>query len=199
MILRRQAALGYPMFPSHLVIVSSLHGVLSRDSCLQPDTRTFQGTAGHVVEGLLAVSTASCLGNVHAKSFQLHTANVSPNTGGITKNYLKLCNTHSQTCQEVFNLKSSLSYPQNCMVEQPRNQVSEMYFDKFPDPSTFQCPPTSFKTEVCSCSGFPTDAMMWIQEEEMVESVDDLETSQSVFQHCSVKGSGILSKFISET
>ena len=48
MILRRQAALGYPMFPSHLVIVSSLRGVLSRDSCLQPDTRNFQGTAGHV-------------------------------------------------------------------------------------------------------------------------------------------------------
>ena len=28
--------------------------------------------------------------------------------------------------------------PQNCMVEQPRNQVSEMHFGKFRNPSTFQ-------------------------------------------------------------
>ena len=31
-----------------------------------------------------------------------------------------------------------------------------------------------FKTEVCTCSQFPTEAMMWIKEVEMVESVDDL-------------------------
>ena len=70
--------------------------------------------------------------------------------------------------------------PQNCMVEQPRNQVSEMHFDKFPYPSTFQCWKTSFKTEACFCSSFPTDAVLWIKEVEMVESVDDLETSQSI-------------------
>ena len=69
------------------------------------------------------------------------------------------------------------------MVEQPRNQVSEMLFDKFPDPSAFQCWKTSFKTEVCSCSSFPTDAMLWIKEVEMVESVDDLKTSQSIEGH----------------
>ena len=45
-------------------------------------------------------------------------------------------------------------YPQNCMVELPRDQVPEMHFDKFPDPYTFQCWKTSFETEVCSCSSF---------------------------------------------
>ena len=74
-------------------------------------------------------------------------------------------------------------YPQNCMFEQPRNQVLEMHFDKFPDPSTFQCWKTSFKTEVCSCSNFPTDAMLWIKEVEMVDSVDNLKTSQSIGGH----------------
>ena len=54
------------------------------------------------------------------------------------------------------------------MVKQLRNQAPEMHFDKFSDPSTFQCWKTSLKTEVCSCSGFPT-----------AESVDDLKTSQS--------------------
>ena len=67
----------------------------------------------------------------------------------------------------------------NFLVEQPRNQVSEMHFDKFPIPSTFQCWKTSFKTEVCSCSGY-SEAMHWIKEAEMVESVNDLESSQSI-------------------
>ena len=61
------------------------------------------------------------------------------------------------------------------LVDQPRNQVSEMHFDKFPALATFQCWDTSFKTEVCSCS-----AMHWIKEVEMVESVDDLKSSHSV-------------------
>ena len=43
-----------------------------------------------------------------------------------------------------------------------------------------QCWKTNFKTVVCSCSGFPTDAMSWINEVEIVESVDDLMTSQSI-------------------
>ena len=37
-----------------------------------------------------------------------------------------------------------------------------------------------FKTEVCTCSQFPTEAMHWIKEVEMVDSVDDLKSSSSV-------------------
>ena len=37
-----------------------------------------------------------------------------------------------------------------------------------------------FKTEVCTCSQFPTEAMLWIKEVEMVESVDELRTSSSI-------------------
>ena len=37
-----------------------------------------------------------------------------------------------------------------------------------------------FKTEVCTCSQFPTEAMHWIKEVEMVDSVDDLKSSPSV-------------------
>ena len=64
------------------------------------------------------------------------------------------------------------------MVEQPRNQISDMHYDKFLDPSTFECWKTSFKTGVCSCSNCPTEAL--IKEVEMVESVIDIETSQSI-------------------
>ena len=37
-----------------------------------------------------------------------------------------------------------------------------------------------FKTEVCTCSQFPTEAILWIKEVDMVESVDDLQSSSSV-------------------
>ena len=47
-------------------------------------------------------------------------------------------------------------------------------FDKFPTPATFACWKIRFKTEVCTCSQFPTEAMQWIKEVEMVDSVDDL-------------------------
>ena len=36
-----------------------------------------------------------------------------------------------------------------------------------------------FKIEVCICSQFPTEAMHWIKEVEMVDSVDDLMSSSS--------------------
>ena len=68
----------------------------------------------------------------------------------------------------------------NWMVEQPRNQVSDVHFDEFSNPSTIQCWNTSFKTGGCSCCNFPTEAMLWIREVEMVEPVDDLKMSQSV-------------------
>ena len=37
-----------------------------------------------------------------------------------------------------------------------------------------------FKTEVCICSKLPTEAMQWIKEVELVDSVDDLRSSLSV-------------------
>ena len=67
-------------------------------------------------------------------------------------------------------------------ADQQRLQISDPYFDKFPTSATFACWKIRFKTEVCTCSQFPTEAMLWIKEVEMVESVDDLKFS------CSIKG-----------
>ena len=52
------------------------------------------------------------------------------------------------------------TYPQNCMIENPRSQISDLHFDKFLDTSGFQCWKTNFQTEVCSCSGCVTLAML---------------------------------------
>ena len=52
-------------------------------------------------------------------------------------------------------------------------------FDNFTTPATFACWKIRFKTEVRTCSQFPTEAMHWIEEVEMVDSVDELRSSSS--------------------
>ena len=74
-------------------------------------------------------------------------------------------------------------------ADQQRLELSELHFDKFPSPQTFSCWKISLKTEVCSCSDFLTEAMLWIKEVEMVNSVDDLELL------CSVRGTYSVSLF----
>ena len=61
-----------------------------------------------------------------------------------------------------------------------RLQISDLHVDRFPNPATFACWKTRFKTEVCTCSQFPTEATLWIKEVETVESVDDLKSSCSI-------------------
>ena len=67
-------------------------------------------------------------------------------------------------------------------ADQQRLQISDLHFDKFPTPATFACWKIRFKTEVCTCSHFPTEAILWIKEMELVDSGDDLKSS------CSVRG-----------
>ena len=62
-----------------------------------------------------------------------------------------------------------------------RLQISDLHFDNFPTTATFACWKIRFKTEVCTCSQFPTKAMQWIIEVEMVDSVDDFK----IFVNCS--------------
>ena len=67
----------------------------------------------------------------------------------------------------------------NFGADQQRLQISDLHFDKFPTPATFACWKIRLKTEVCTCSQFPTEFMQWIKEVEMVDSVDDLKSSSS--------------------
>ena len=90
-----------------------------------------------------------------------------------------------QRCQSGPSAKSSVipsdgDSSKNYGVDQQRLQISDLHFDKFSTSATFACWKISFKTEVCICSQFPTEAMLWIKEVEIVESVDDLKSSLSV-------------------
>ena len=64
-------------------------------------------------------------------------------------------------------------------ADQQRLQILDLHFDLFPTPATFACWKIRFKTEGCTCSQFPTEAMQWIKEVELVDSVDDLRSSSS--------------------
>ena len=90
-----------------------------------------------------------------------------------------------QRCQSGPSARSSVILGEGDSLkkygaDQQRLQISDLHFDKFPTPATFACWKTRFKTEICTCSQFPTEAMHWIKEVEMVDSVDDLKSSSSV-------------------
>ena len=87
-------------------------------------------------------------------------------------------------CQSGPSAKDSVIFSggdssKNYGADQQRLQISDLHFDKFPTPATFACWKIRFKTEVCTCSQFPTEAMQWIQEVELVDSVDELRSSSS--------------------
>ena len=65
-------------------------------------------------------------------------------------------------------------------ADQQRLQISDLHFDKFHTPTSFACWKTRFKTEVCTCSQFPTEALLWIKEVELADSVDELRSSSSI-------------------
>ena len=81
-------------------------------------------------------------------------------------------------CQSGPSAKNSVIFcggdsSKNYGADQQRLQISDLHFDKFPTPATFACWKIRFKTEVCICSQFLTEAMQWIKE-------DDLRSSSSI-------------------
>ena len=90
-----------------------------------------------------------------------------------------------QRCQSGPSARNSIvpsdgRLSKNYGADQQRLQISDLHFDKFPTSATFACWKIRFKTGVCTCSQFPTEAMLWIKEVEMVESVHDLNSSRSI-------------------
>ena len=87
-------------------------------------------------------------------------------------------------CQSGPSAKDSVIFSggdssKNYWADQQRLQIPVLHFDKFPTPATFACSKIRFKTQVCTCSQFPTEAMQWIKEVELVDSVDELRSSSS--------------------
>ena len=74
----------------------------------------------------------------------------------------------------------SVELPQNYKVGQQRQRISDLLFDKFPNPPSLSVCEIRFKNQVTTCSDFPSDAMLWIKEVEMVVSLDAKKSSLSI-------------------
>ena len=59
--------------------------------------------------------------------------------------------------------------------------MSEWQFDKFPDPQSFLVWKQDSKHRSQTFSDFPSDAMLSVKEVEMVDSLDELKSSRSVY------------------
>ena len=165
MVLRQQAALGYPTFPVITSLFRVHFGKPCSDSSPQPDTRNSCGMPRNAFENpsVFRKRTAFLFKKcVRKKSYscvwRTCVSKRRETTQSFTIPTLRLAGNVS-----TWNPPSLAEgpYPQNYMVEQPRNQISEMPFAQFPTPSTFQCWKTSFKTEVRSWSNYPSEAMRW--------------------------------------
>ena len=72
-----------------------------------------------------------------------------------------------------------VEFPQNSTVGQQRQQISELQYDKFPNPQSFLVWKIRFKNQVTTCSDFPSDTVLWTNEVEVVDSLDEFKSSRS--------------------
>ena len=80
-----------------------------------------------------------------------------------------------QRCQSGPSARNSFvpsegRFPKKYGADQQRLQILDLHFDKFPTPTSFVRWKTRFKTEICTSLQFPTEAMLWIKEVDMVDS-----------------------------
>ena len=133
---------GLSHVPCHPMSVPSPCGMLSPGSCLQPTHGTYMVHRETFLKIYLRCRQQLVLEIQEVQ--QIHIANpclwTQEDLQHEQTNLRELFNTLQylhRDLQGSFKLGNPLShaegtYPQNCMVEQPRNQVSEVHFDKFP-------------------------------------------------------------------
>ena len=155
-------------------------GMLSRND-KPPDIWDTHGISGNVFVNPTASSSSPYPGG-----FNPWISNVSEQTSPHVTSERQTPDTAlDPRCQSRPSARNSFDpsegrFSKNHGADQHRLQISDLHFDKFPNSATFACWKTRFRTEVCTYSQFPTEAVLWTKEVEMVESVDDLKSSRSI-------------------
>ena len=131
------------------------------------DTR---GISGNVFANPAAASSAPYPQELNPWSFSKISEPIHSSQAGKNENQTP---GQDQRCQSRPSAQNSFipsegDSSKNYGADQQRLQISDLHFDKFPTPATFACWKIRFKTDVCICSQFPTEAMHWIKEVEMV-------------------------------
>ena len=139
------------------------------------------GFSGNVFANPAASSSAPCPQELNPWSSHMSEP-IHSSTAEKNKNQAPV---QDQRCQSRPSAKNSVissegDSSKNYGADQQRLQISDLHFDKFTTPTTFACWKIRFKTEVCTCSQFPTGSMHWIKEVEMVASLDELKSSSSI-------------------
>ena len=165
-------------FPPHPIpegMLSRFIGMPSRRDW-PPSIWDTHGISGNVFAKPIASSSAPCPQELNPWSFLYIRTHTSPHV--MSENQTPV---QDQRCQSGPSAKKSFDpgegdSSKNYRADQQRLQISDLHFDKFVTPATFACWKIRFKTEVCPCSQYPTEAteaMHWIKEVELVDSVDD--------------------------
>ena len=169
-------------FPPHPIpggMLSRSKGMPSRNDG-PPSIWDTHGISGNVFADPVASSTAPYPQELNPRSSHIsepiHSSQAAKNENQTP--------VQDQRCQSGPSAKNSVipgeeDSSKDYKADQQRLQISDLHFDKFPTPATFACWKIRFMTEVCTCSQFPTEAMQWIKEVEMVDSVDELRSSSS--------------------
>ena len=155
-------------------------GMLSR-KYKPPDIRDTHGISGNVIVNPPASSSSPYPGGFNPWIPNV-TEDTSPHVTSERQNSDTALDPRCQSGQwarNSFDPKEG-RFSEDYGADLQRLQISDLHFDKFPTPATFACWKIRFKTEVHTCSQVLTEAMLWIKEVEMVESVDDLKSSRSI-------------------
>ena len=139
------------------------------------------GISGNVFADAVASSTAPYPRDLNPWSSGISEP-IHSSTAGKNENQTPV---QDQRCQSGPSAKDSVIFSggdssKNYGADQQRLQISDLHFDKFTTPAKFASWKIIFKTEVFTRSQFPTEAVLWIKEVEMVDSLDDLKSSSSV-------------------
>ena len=170
----------FPLHPVPGGMLSRSIGMPSRREG-PPNIWDTHGISGNVFANPVACTTAPYPQELNPWSSGISEP-IHSSTAGKNENQTPV---QDQRCQSGPSASNSVipgegDSSNNYGADQQRLQISDLHFDKFPTPATFACWKISFKIEVCTCSQFRTEAMLWIKEVEMVESVDDSRSSLSV-------------------
>ena len=175
--------------PSQPARIPSPRSVLSCDKRLPPDTWNLSGLQENVVANPRSKleSSQTPYRGIHQCATPRATGEVPVliSTGApVAREEERIGNTGPMPTFASRPSTTSSFLPvdiaQSSVVGQPRQQISELQFDKFPNPSSFLCWKINFRNQVTTCSDFPSEAMLWIKEVEMVDSMDELKSSRSV-------------------
>ena len=162
-------------------------GMLSRPGVMlsrndkPPDIWDTHGISGNVFVNRPASSSSPYPGGFHP-STSVTSEHTSPHVTSERQNPDTALDPRCQSgpsARNPFDPKEE-RFSMDYGADQQRLQISDLHFDKFPTSTTLACWKIRFKTEVCTCSQFPTEAMLPIKIVEMVESVDDLKSSRSI-------------------